>query len=135
MDACAEHLKITPEIKAKVTPETQRADLYITHRQSLTVSNRRFFKGIIVPVIHIPHARKVSFTDTAEPLAYQADLLPTQMLAELQHLHGLNTHEEFQDVDDDLEGLNTEDQNVEYDLQCNTDEAAIWLARAGMLCA
>jgi hypothetical protein len=89
-----------------------------------------------MPVVHIPHERKLSFTNTAEPLADQADLLPTEMLKELQHLHGLNTHEEFQDIDDELEGLDTSghDQNALYDLQCNTDEAAIWLARANMLC-
>lgn len=80
--------------------------------------------------------KSIHFTDTAEPLSYQADLLPTVMLAELQHLHGLNTHEEFQDVDDELEDLDCtgEDQNTAYDMEMLTDDAAKWLALAGMLC-
>lgn len=81
--------------------------------------------------------KSIHFTDTAEPLAYQADLLPTRMLAELQHLHGLNTHEEFQDIDcpfeeDGLTVTDNPDQNFTYDAECNSDEAAKWLRMANI---
>jgi hypothetical protein len=93
-----------------------------------------------VPVVHIPHERKLSFKNTAEPLAYQAELLPTAILAELQHLHNINTCEgvDFDDVDDELEvdGLTITqagiDQNMVYDGICGNDAAAKWLRMAGM---
>ena len=88
-------------------------------------------------VVHIPHERKLSFTDTAECLTTQTHLLPTRILAELQYLHGLNTHEEFKDVDcpfeeDGLTVTNNPDQNFTYDAEMNSDAAAKWLRMAGL---
>jgi hypothetical protein len=56
------------------------------------------------------------------------------MLNELQHLHGLNTHEEFADIDDELEDLTIcdQDNNSTYDCEMNTDAAAVWLQAAHM---
>lgn len=87
--------------------------------------------------MHIPHTKSPTFTNTAECLTTQTDLLPTKILAELQYLHGLNTHEEFQDVDcpfeeDGLTVTDTPDQNTAYDAEMNTDETAKWLRMAGL---
>jgi hypothetical protein len=77
---------------------------------------------------------KIAPTGTVEPRTDQIQFISTVMLAELQHLHGLNTHEEFNDIDDELEDLSVcnQDQNADYDCEMNTDAAALWLQAAAV---